>query len=65
MIHNAHSDYFPGVSTVSHFAPLQYSQYHYQVYQICIYQKDLFTYLTYAVSKWQREHFIIDKPQAK
>lgn len=45
MIHNAHSDCFPGASTVSHFAPLKYSQYHYQVYQIYIYQKELFTYL--------------------
>lgn len=45
MIHNAHSDCFPGVSTDNHFAPLKQSEYHYQAYQICIYQKDLFTYL--------------------
>lgn len=45
MIHNAHSDCFAGVSTVSHFAPLKYSQCHYQIYQICIYQTYLHTYL--------------------
>lgn len=53
----------PWFNRASHLAPLKYSQYHYQVYQICIYQRLI--YILRLSLKGKGNIFIIDKPQAK